>query len=116
MLIQAQQQSLQGQGSQERSEEEDRARQHAALLAAKPTRPKRPSSSFMFYSNKMRPVSRLRCYTLPDEMPRAQSGFHPGRKSSTGWLKVPPAVPFCTVVSAGTKVEEALVGILDFRA
>ena len=39
----------------------------------------------------------------------AQRGFHPTRKHSTGWFKVPPAVPlspamlFSTRVSAGMK-------------
>ena len=39
----------------------------------------------------------------------AQRGFHPARKPSTGWCKVPPAVllspavAFCTRVSAGMK-------------
>ena len=39
----------------------------------------------------------------------AQRGFHPTRKLTTGWFKVPPAValspavPFCTLDSAGMK-------------
>ena len=31
-------------------------------------------------------------------------GFHPTRKFSTGWCKVPPAVPFPPAVSFGTRV------------
>ena len=33
----------------------------------------------------------------------AQNGFHPTRKSSTDWFKVPPAVPFSTGISEGMK-------------
>ena len=44
------------------------------------------------------------CCMLMDEMPGAQRGVHPTGNPSTGWFKVPPAVPLSPAVRGCTRI------------